>query len=745
MRSTLLKMHWTPEHAQPLNQWPEQHLDVSSTTSSPAHKSDLYHSSRQRFNYAWANDDISALTASNLLKRYAEKYSGVLDSPYERPVLNSYGDGAFGPLNGQKGDVEPWPMPHGSDGAYPLNTMHDGLPGSKGVVPSAPGNGPVGLGSSPVVCEVARDPIYPTNSCGGAAGSSGLGLSQEYTSGYSGTYLPSGYCSQPATALPPPHPSTLHSSGLLQPTHPSSALVPSYSSSGPMYNYASGSYAPQPGYGGIHPPHPSASYLPSGIAAPTPIPPPPPSSRPPGIPGYSYQSSSLPPLPVPPLSSDSGGSLKRKAFDIPGGEDEAEGRYRKYSYEQPKSTPESPYQMSDNGECGGNSFSRSTETSQLPFKAGKRPTGAAATVALEEHVGKYNSQPMKGLVSPPYGAGEAPLRPGESFEKFTPPLANGERAGGEQGHAFTHGMQAKPQGFSSQPVEEQLKNVDPLILELVNNKIVDCSPPVQWTDIAGQVSVKAAIEEELVWPILRPGAYTGESRPPRAILLFGPRGAGKTLLSRCISTQLGSTFLNLSGTALLSKWKGEAEKILQTVFFVASCRQPSVVLISEVESLLVACAGEEAAQASGLKSQLLSYLDNIATSAEQNVVVIGTTTRPSTVDEASQRRFTKRFYISPPDSIARRQILHHTLAQQNYCLSEREMASLVQHTESYSGSELIQLCQQAGPTKLHSLPGQLQPTSYKDFENAFCKVRPTVSQKELDLYMEWDKMYGSRH
>nr|XP_014433024.1 putative fidgetin-like protein 2 [Pelodiscus sinensis] len=613
----LLKMHWTPEHAQPLNQWPEQHLDVSSTTSSPAHKSDLYHSSRQRFNYAWANDDISALTASNLLKRYAEKYSGVLESPYERPVLNSYGDGAFGPLNGQKGDVEPWPMSHGADGAYPLNAMHDGLPGSKGVVPSGPGNGPVGLGSSPVVPGNLADPMYPTNACGGAAGSSGLGSAQ--------------------------------------------------------------------------------------------------------------------------------GDTPQKAFDIPGGEDEGEGRYRKYSYEQPKSTPESPYQMSDNSECRGNGFSRSTEASQLPFKAGKRPAGAATTVALEDHVGKYSSQPMKGLVSPPFGAGEAPLRARESFEKFTPPLANGERAGGEPGHTFSHGMQAKPQVFSSQPVEEQLKNMDPLILELVNNKIVDCSPPVQWTDIAGQVSVKAAIEEELVWPILRPGAYTGESRPPRTILLFGPRGAGKTLLSRCISTQLGSTFLKLSGTALLSKWKGEAEKILQTVFFVANCRQPAVVLITEVESLLVACSGEEATQVSGLKSQLLSYLDNIATSAEQNVVVIGTTTRPSNVDEASQRRFTKRFYICPPDSIARRQILHHTLAQQNYCLSEREMASLVQHTESYSGSELIQLCQQAGPTKLHGLPGQLQPTSYKDFENAFCKVRPTVSQKELDLYVEWDKMYGSRH
>lgn len=720
----LSKMHWSPEHAQSLNQWPEQHLDVSSTTSSPAHKSDLYPSTRQRFNYAWANDDISALTASNLLKRYAEKYSGVLDAPYERPALSGYGDGAFGPVNGQKGDGEPWPVPHGSDGAYPLTPIHDGLPGAKAVVPPAvpAGSAPLGLAGSPVVSANLADPIYAGNSCGAAGGSGGLGSSQEYPAGYGSTYLPSGYCGQPSTALAPPHPPTLHSSGLLQPTHPSSALVPGYGSSGPVYNYASGSYATQPGYGAIHPPHPSASYLPSGIAAPTPLPAPGPTTRPSVVPTYGYQAAGLASLAVPPLGTEATGTLKRKAFDISGGEDEAEGRYRKYSYEQPKS----PYPMSDNGECRGNGFP----------SASKRPAGSA-----EEHGSKYGGQAMKSVVSPPYGAGDAPLRPTESFEKFSPPLANGERAA-EPGHPFPLRLPPKAPVFSSQAVEEQPKNVDPLVLELVNTKIVERGPPVQWTDIAGQVSIKAAIEEELVWPILRPGAYTGASRLPRTILLFGPHGTGKTLLSRCISTQLGSTLLKLSAAALLTTWKAEAEKILQTVFFVAKCRQPSVVLIMEVESLLVA---QDGGQAGNLKSQLLSYLDNVATSTEQNVVIIGTTSRPGSMDEASHRRFAKRFYISPPDSIARRQILHHALAQQSSCLSEREMASLVQHTESFSGSELIQLCQHAGATTLHGLPGQIQPTSYKDFEKAFCKVRPAASQKELDLFAEWDKMYGSRH
>nr|XP_010962766.1 PREDICTED: putative fidgetin-like protein 2 [Camelus bactrianus] len=193
-------MHWTPEHAQPLNQWPEQHLDVSSTTPSPAHKLELPPGGRQRCHYAWAHDDISALTASNLLKRYAEKYSGVLDSPYERPTLGGYGDAAF--LNGAKGDPEPWPGP---ENPYPLASLHEGLPGTK----SGSGGGSGGLGGSPVLAGNLPEPLYAGNACGGPS------AAPEYAAGYGGGYLAPSYCSQTSAALPPPPPAAL-----LQPPPP---------------------------------------------------------------------------------------------------------------------------------------------------------------------------------------------------------------------------------------------------------------------------------------------------------------------------------------------------------------------------------------------------------------------------------------------------------------------------------------------------------------------------------------------
>ncbi|XP_056654171.1 fidgetin-like protein 2 [Monodelphis domestica] len=682
-------MHWTPEHAQPLNQWPDQHLDVSSTTPSPAHKLELPSGGRQRCHYAWAHDDISTLTASNLLKRYAEKYSGVLNSPYDRPALGGYAEAPFGVLNGAKGDVESWPGTPGTEPPYSVTSLHEGLPGAK-TASGGGGGGPGGLGGSPVLAGNLPEPLYTGNACGGPSGG------PEYGPGYGGGYLAPGYCGQASAALPPPP-----SAGLLQPPPP-----PGYGPSGSLYNYASGGYPAQPGFGGLPPPPPPAPYLSSGLATPTPLPPPAPA--PPTPAAYSFQ-------PTPP-GGEPGISLKRKAFD------EGEGRYHKYGYEPAKPPiPDGPSYPSsnNNGECRGNGF------------RGKLPG------AREELSGKYGGgggPSLKVLASPAY----APHP--ESFEKFP------ERASVERGPA-----PPSREGFLVPG--EPPKAVDPAALDLVTSKMVDCGPPVQWADIAGQGPLKAALEEDLVWPMLRPATYPRGPCPPRTLLLFGPRGVGKSLLGRCLSTQLGSMLLCLSGAALAAQGAGEGGRLLQAAFFAAQCRPPAVLVIRELEALLP--AQDEAPASGSLQAQLLSYLDGSSGASGEGLVVVGTTARPGALDEAARRRFTHKFYVSLPDASARGQILQRALAQQGCALSEGELSALVPGTQGYSGGELVQLCQQAvaragagagsGVGAGGALPGLQPAPSYKDFEAALAKMCPQASPKELDLYVEWDKMYGSGH
>ncbi|XP_044033935.1 fidgetin [Siniperca chuatsi] len=337
---SLLKMHWSSEHAAPLSQWPEQHLDVTSTTSPPsAHKNDPYATAARRgyapAGYPWASDDISALTASSLLKRYAEKYSG-LELSYERPAAGAYSEpGTF-----LKTESEPWALGQGME-CYP---------GLEALTGTKVGSASVGIpttGSVTVVNNLVSEPGYS------GAGPCSAPSSQEYPPAYNSTYLSSGYCPQPSAALPP---APLHS---LQTTP---TLVPSYSASTPVYNYPPGCY-PQTSLSSGYS-HPSASYLPSGISAPTPLTP-----RPTMVGGsYSYPSHILG------GSSEPGVPLKRKAFEMAEeGQEGAEvegSRYRKYGNGHGNSHSKGHGNGHSNGHSNGYDMSSSASDPQA-YKPGK--------------------------------------------------------------------------------------------------------------------------------------------------------------------------------------------------------------------------------------------------------------------------------------------------------------------------------------------------------------------------------------
>lgn len=336
-------MHWSPEHAAPLSQWPEQHLDVTSTTSPPsAHKHDPY-PTRRSFGpagYPWASDDISALTASSLLKRYAEKYSG-LELSYERSATGTYSEpGTF-----LKTESEPWALSQGIE-CYP---------GLEAITGSKVGPGSAGIPATGSVTVVSGNHASEAGYSGAGPGSAPS--SQEYPPAYNSTYLSSGYCPQPSAALPP---AALHS------LQAAPTLVPSYSTSTPVYNYPPGCYPQTSLSSGYN--HPSASYLPSGISAPTPLAP-----RPTMMGGsYTYPTHSLG------ASSEAGVQLKRKAFEMAEeGEERAEvegSRYRKYGNGHANS------QGKSHGNGHGNGYDMSTSASDpQAFK------------------------PLKPLMSPSYG------------------------------------------------------------------------------------------------------------------------------------------------------------------------------------------------------------------------------------------------------------------------------------------------------------------------------------------------------
>ena len=102
-----------------------------------------------------------------------------------------------------------------------------------------------------------------------------------------------------------------------------------------------------------------------------------------------------------------------------------------------------------------------------------------------------------------------------------------------------------------------MRGIDPKMVEMILNEVVDASPGIGWEAIAGLGFAKQSVREITVWPLRAPTS----SRPAAAaegLLLFGPPGTGKTLIAKAIATDSRATFFNISASSLMSKWMGEA-------------------------------------------------------------------------------------------------------------------------------------------------------------------------------------------
>ncbi|KAK7791862.1 hypothetical protein R5R35_000909 [Gryllus longicercus] len=288
--------------------------------------------------------------------------------------------------------------------------------------------------------------------------------------------------------------------------------------------------------------------------------------------------------------------------------------------------------------------------------------------------------------------------------------------------------------------------------ELIRNEIMDSGAPVHWDDIAGLQFAKATIQEIVVWPMLRPEIFTGLRRPPKGILLFGPPGTGKTLIGKCIASQSLSTFFSISASSLTSKWIGDGEKMVRALFAVARCHQPAVIFIDEIDSLLTQRSDTEHESSRRIKTEFLVQLDGATTGEEDRILVVGATNRPQELDEAARRRLVKRLYIPLPDHEARCQIIQRLMFKENSCLSQDQINEIGKLTDGYSGADVKNLCQEASLGPIRSInfmdiqnisPEEVRPISFEDFQHALKRVRASVSSCDLDVYLKWDKTYGS--
>jgi len=301
---------------------------------------------------------------------------------------------------------------------------------------------------------------------------------------------------------------------------------------------------------------------------------------------------------------------------------------------------------------------------------------------------------------------------------------------------------------------EAVSSEEQELLDMISGTIVTESPNVKWDDIAGLQSVKQALREAIVLPIVKPELFTGARRPWSGILLFGPPGCGKTLLAKAAATECNATFFSASSADLLSKWLGESEKLISGLFKIARLRAPSLIFMDEIDS--IATKRGEGAESGGerrVKTQLLSEIQGLKSTHDKPLLVLGATNRPWDIDTAMLSRFEKRVYVPLPDLKARAGIFKIHTEGVDSGLTDEDFIELAVRTEGYSGRDIANVCREVImlPVRELDMSGLLEDSNkevkvrditLKDFKSSLKKVKPMTTKSLMKQYNDWAEEFG---
>ncbi|CAE7941460.1 AAA1 [Symbiodinium sp. KB8] len=241
------------------------------------------------------------------------------------------------------------------------------------------------------------------------------------------------------------------------------------------------------------------------------------------------------------------------------------------------------------------------------------------------------------------------------------------------------------------------------------------------------------------------------------------------MLAKAAAASNKATFFNVSSATLVSKWRGESEKIIKALFEEARCRAPSIIFMDEVDALVSSGAtdGENSDGARRLLTQLLIQMDGLVPSSSSGsgsssggVMVLATTNRPWDISPAFLRRLEKRLHIPLPDQSAREAMLRQYLGPVVAPGTAIDYSAIAATLKGYSGADIRVACREASMRPVRRMlhgknledlqvqrqKGQLSPppVTAEDVAEAMKATKPSVSPATLRRYEEWEKEFGSQ-
>uniref|UniRef100_A0A453PL23 AAA+ ATPase domain-containing protein n=1 Tax=Aegilops tauschii subsp. strangulata TaxID=200361 RepID=A0A453PL23_AEGTS len=222
---------------------------------------------------------------------------------------------------------------------------------------------------------------------------------------------------------------------------------------------------------------------------------------------------------------------------------------------------------------------------------------------------------------------------------------------------------------------------------------------VMWENIAGYEHQKREIEDTVLLALQNPQIYDDiargtrckfETNRPRAVLFEGPPGTGKTSSARVIAKQAGVPLLYVPLEIIMSKYYGESERLLGSVFSLANnLPDGGIIFLDEVDSFAISRDSEMHEATRRILSVILRQIDGFE--QDRRVVVIAATNRKEDLDPALISRFDSMICFGLPDQQSRAEIA----AQYAKHLTKSELVQFSLATEEMAGRDIRDICMQA--------------------------------------------------
>ena len=290
------------------------------------------------------------------------------------------------------------------------------------------------------------------------------------------------------------------------------------------------------------------------------------------------------------------------------------------------------------------------------------------------------------------------------------------------------------------------------VLNILSETEVDRKIRVTYEEVGGLGTKIKAMREIVELPLRHPELFsTLGIEPHSGILLYGPPGCGKTLIAKVLASESEANMYSINGPEIMNKYYGETEARLREIFKEAKDNSPSIIFIDEIDA--IAPKREEAYGdvEKRVVAQLLALMDGLT--ERGNVIVLGATNRPESVDPALRRpgRFDREVEISVPNEDGRLEILQiHTRGMP---ISEDvNLKNLASELHGYTGADIKSLCREAAMKSIRRYLPEIDLESEKipseilksmeirwmDFYDAMHEVVPTAMR---EFYVERPKVW----